>query len=402
MIAPLLRGVDLAAFCVALAERLRTAGVAVPAEGAATLTRALRLQPPRTRNRLYWAARLTLVDRHDGLAVFDAVFSEVFDHGVLPMDPHARRTGPEDAPHTAPEAPHSGEPHRRPGGGGAEVPWVTRTVAVADRTPPRTRPGEALPSALAGAADQRFSDLDPTELAALGARLEQATVRWLTRPTRRRVRHHAGRVDLRASISASRRTGFEPVRLLRTRPGRRRRRLVVFCDVSRSMRGYADIYLHLMRAAVRGGDAEIFVFSTTATRLTTLLAQHSVDRAIETVNARVDERFGGTCIAGSLADVLGSHRGHLLRGAIVVLASDGWDSDDPAELAQVMGRVRRRAHRVVWLNPRAGLPGFTPTTASMAAALPYCDALLPADTLRALREAIDVITGPERLSDGAS
>src|SRR5699024_1266671 len=118
-------------------------------------------------------------------------------------------------------------------------------------------------------------------------------------------------LDLRASIAASRRTGFEPVRLLRTRPARRRRRLVVFCDVSRSMRGYADIYLHLMRAAVRGGDAEIFVFSTTATRLTGMLAEHSVERAIDAVNTRVDERFGGTRIARSLAEVLGSHRGHL-------------------------------------------------------------------------------------------
>lgn len=401
MTAPLLRGVDLAAFCVALAERLRAAGVAVPAEGAASLTRALRLQPPRTRTRLYWAARLTLVDRYDGLAGFDAVFSEIFDHGVLPMDPHARRTGPEDAGDSAPEAPNSAASRRRPASG-VDVPWVTRTLTVAEGAPPQPRPGEALPSAVAVPADQRFSELDPADLAALGARLEQATVRWLTRPTRRRVRRHTGRLDLRASIAASRRTGFEPVRLLRTRPARRRRRLVVFCDVSRSMRGYADIYLHLMRAAVRGGDAEIFVFSTTATRLTGMLAEHSVERAIDAVNTRVDERFGGTRIARSLAEVLGSHRGHLLRGAIVVVASDGWDSDDPAELAQVMGRVRRRAHRVVWLNPRAGLPGFTPATASMTAALPYCDALLPADTLTALGEAIGVITGPGRLSDGAS
>ncbi|PND50583.1 protein CoxE, partial [Rhodococcus sp. ENV425] len=66
----LLRGVDLAAFTVALTDRLRRAGVPVAATAAATLVRALRLYPPRTRSRLYWTARVALVDRQDALAAF--------------------------------------------------------------------------------------------------------------------------------------------------------------------------------------------------------------------------------------------------------------------------------------------------------------------------------------------
>jgi uncharacterized protein with von Willebrand factor type A (vWA) domain len=57
-----------------------------------------------------------------------------------------------------------------------------------------------------------------------------------------------------------------------------------------------------------------------------------------------------------------------------------------------MARLRRRAHTVIWLNPRAGVAGFRPEVAAMAAALPYCDELLPADTFRALRAAISAIT----------
>ena len=71
-----------------------------------------------------------------------------------------------------------------------------------------------------------------------------------------------------------------------------------------------------------------------------------------------------------------------MRGGVLVIASDGWDSDDPADLAAVMARARRRARRIVWLNPRAGARGYEPLVGSMAAALPYCDAFLPADTLR--------------------
>ncbi|UYP20416.1 VWA domain-containing protein [Rhodococcus sp. Z13] len=393
----LLPGIDRAAFAVALTDRLRSSGVAVAADAAAVFARALHLDPPRTRTGLYWAARLTLVDRQENLAAFDAVFDRVFEQEGLPMDPHARRTGPDDEK-TGSAAPPSGAAARPPrdGTGSGDLPWITRTVVATADGPggAADRPGEAVPSALTGIADRRFADLDPVDLAAVETWIDQAAVRWATRRTRRRVRRHRGRLDVRASIGASRSTGFEPVRLVRTQPDRELRRVVMLCDVSRSMRPYVEVYLHLVRALARTRAAEVFVFSTTVTRLTAVLRDRSAARAIATANDRVESRFGGTRIAASLAEVLASRRGHLLRGAIVVIASDGWDSDDPADLAHVMARIRRRAHRVVWLNPRAGQVGFVPSTGSMAAALPYCDALVAADTLDSLHRAVGVVTSP--------
>jgi uncharacterized protein with von Willebrand factor type A (vWA) domain len=58
-----------------------------------------------------------------------------------------------------------------------------------------------------------------------------------------------------------------------------------------------------------------------------------------------------------------------------------------------MARAARRTRRVVWLNPRAAVEGFQPLVGSMAAALPYCDAFLPADRLRSLPEVFDAIAG---------
>jgi uncharacterized protein with von Willebrand factor type A (vWA) domain len=72
---------------------------------------------------------------------------------------------------------------------------------------------------------------------------------------------------------------------------------------------------------------------------------------------------------------------------VVIVASDGWDSDPPERLAAAMARLRRRAYRIVWLNPRAGVPGFAPQVAGMAAALPFCDRLLPAATFADLADA---------------
>ena len=74
-----------------------------------------------------------------------------------------------------------------------------------------------------------------------------------------------------------------------------------------------------------------------------------------------------------------------------MIASDGWDSGPPEDMTEAMARLRRRAHRVLWLNPRAAAPGFQPLVGSMAAALPFCDEFLPADTIRELADVVKAI-----------
>ncbi|HVQ86131.1 MAG TPA: VWA domain-containing protein, partial [Mycobacterium sp.] len=184
-------------------------------------------------------------------------------------------------------------------------------------------------------------------------------------------------------------TGWESVILARTRPRRRPRRVVLACDVSRSMQPYAAIYLHLMRAAVlrrAGIGPEVFAFSTSLTRLTSVLSHRSAEVALEKANSKVTDRYGGTFIGRSIAALLAPPHGNALRGAVVIIASDGWDSDPPDVLDHALDRVRRRAELLVWLNPRAARTDFEPLAGSMAAALPYCDLFLPAHSLTGLHQ----------------
>ena len=158
------------------------------------------------------------------------------------------------------------------------------------------------------------------------------------------------------------------------------------------MQPYAAIYLHLMRATVLRQARmrpEVFAFSTSLTRLTAVLSHRSAEVALERANAQVTDRYGGTFIGRSLGALLAptySGHGNLLRGAVVIIASDGWDSDPPDVLSHAMARLRRRAEVLVWLNPRAAQREFQPLAGSMAAALPYCDLFLPAHSLAGLRE----------------
>jgi hypothetical protein len=84
----------------------------------------------------------------------------------------------------------------------------------------------------------------------------------------------------------------------------------------------------------------------------------------------------------------------------VVILSDGWERDDPALVAREMARLSRLAHRIVWVNPRASADDFSPRAGGMAAALPYCDALVSGHSLDALEEVIEAIGAETQERDG--
>jgi uncharacterized protein with von Willebrand factor type A (vWA) domain len=239
-----------------------------------------------------------------------------------------------------------------------------------------------------------FEALGPEELERirrLMAALELAAPR---RRSRRRRRARRGEhLDLRRTLRTSLRTGGDPMTLAsrsrRTRP----RRLVLLCDISGSMEPYAQAYLHLLTSAVASGaPAEAFVFATRLTRLTRALRGRNPEAAIQRAAAAAPDWSSGTRIGEALRNFNDRYgRRGMARGAVVVILSDGWERADPALVGREMERLARLAHRVIWVNPRAGAPGFSPGAGGMAAALPHCDALVRGHSLEAMYEVADAI-----------
>ncbi|MGV0714024.1 VWA domain-containing protein [Mycolicibacterium sp. XJ662] len=388
----LLRGVDIASFAVAMVDRLHSGGVAVSASGPTGFVEVLRHRWPATRTQLYWAARLTLVNRVEDIAPFDAVFDRVFADAVLGVDPPGLKRSLGTTVAT-----EAGVPGRADVVAEGGLPWSTRPASVTATDPHDGDLGvpDTLPSRIVACADEPFDSFDPDELRLLGRWLEQSAVRWPQRRTMRREPHRSGkRIDLRATMKQSRETGWETMRVARTRARAHPRRVVLLCDVSRSMQPYATIYLHLMRAAAlrhSGIRPEVFAFSTSLTRLTAALSHRSAEVALAKANAKVTDRYGGTRVGHCVGELLSAPHGNALRGAVVIIASDGWDSDPPEVLDRALARLRRRAQTLVWLNPRAAHPDFRPLAASMAAAMPYCDHFLPAHSLTGLKELFAVL-----------
>jgi len=224
--------------------------------------------------------------------------------------------------------------------------------------------------------------------------LEQAPWRVAERKTRRLRAARSGTIDLRRTARHAIRSSGELVRLFRRRPRMRRRPLVLVCDVSGSMERYSRLLMIFAHAIARREDLEAFVFSTRLTRITRLLRQRDLDRALVSVSKGVHDFSGGTRIGEALGD-FNRHwaRRVLGHGAVVIIVSDGWDRGDPEQLTAELIHLRRSAHRLIWLNPLLGSDGYQPLTRGMAAALPYCDDFLAAHNLEALDDLGRMLAG---------
>jgi len=217
--------------------------------------------------------------------------------------------------------------------------------------------------------------------------LAQAPWRMAERRTRRLTPARSGAIDLRRTSRQAVRSSGELVRLLHKQPRIRRRPLVLLCDVSGSMERYSRQLLIFAHAVARREEVETFVFSTRLTRITRQLRRRDVDRALEGVGHSVHDFSGGTRIGEALHEFNRKWARRVLgHGAVVILISDGWDRGDPTLLAHELARLRRQAHRLIWLNPLLGSEGYEPLTRGMAAALPHTDEFMAAHNLQALDE----------------
>jgi uncharacterized protein with von Willebrand factor type A (vWA) domain len=116
-----------------------------------------------------------------------------------------------------------------------------------------------------------------------------------------------------------------------------------------------------------------------------MLHARTFDEALARVAKRVDGWSGGTRIGGCIADFNRRFaKQRLGPRTVVVIISDGWDRGDIAQLGREMRVLKRRAYRIVWLNPLLGGTGYRPLAQGMAAALPSVDDFLPVHNLESL------------------
>ncbi|MCT4371310.1 VWA domain-containing protein, partial [Yangia mangrovi] len=206
------------------------------------------------------------------------------------------------------------------------------------------------------------------------------------RSRRRRQARRGSELDMRRILRASLARGGEPLDLHRRARPERPMRIVALCDVSGSMTVYARVFLAFIKGLVDADTtADAYLFHTRLMRITPALRDRDTLRAAGRLSLMAEGFGGGTDIGASLGTFVEAHAAKALsRRTVVLILSDGYCTGRPEALAAALARIRRRAGRIVWLNPLLGWQGYAPVAVAIAAALPHLDAHLPANTIEAL------------------
>jgi hypothetical protein len=358
----------------ALAAAHRAQGSRVGVGELLTAHRALTAIDPSSREDSRLALRAVLCSSRGDLERFDRAFAAVF--------------GEARAPARQPSLEELGTIER------AALP----SAAIPGGAPPPPDPADeesvAVPAAwsdveLLRLRHKDFAQYSDAEMVAARELIARLARRGPTRISRRTrpVRRRSHAPDVRRVIASSLRTGGEPLHRHWRAPSVRPRPVVLVCDVSGSMTAYARMLLQYLHASVAARRrVEAFAFGTRLTRITNELSGRDHDLALERAAAVVTDFSGGTRIGAALAELNRVHGRRIGRGAVVVVLSDGWDRGEPEVLDAEMARLRRSAHRLVWLNPLAAHPDFEPLARGMRVAVPHTDELLAGNSLASLEQ----------------
>ena len=377
---------DLITHVAHFSVELRKAGIAVALGDEIDAANSLAAIDITDREEVRLALRTSLKVEHRAWPMFDHIFDSTW-----------RPNGPSTQPTQArkprrPRAPRPWPGHSNP------LAEVARTIAEhgrvgpADPAAPDTgRPGYS-PRALLRR--KSFEHCTDDELAAMERLLTQVARKLATRRSRRLVPMPHGRtVDLRRSFRRALAQDGELIDLARRDRPVELPKLVVLCDTSGSMDPYSRLLLTFVLALGRvARRTETFAFNTSLTRLTPWIAAGNVAATLSRFAREVNDWSGGTRIGECLAEFVKSHLRTTVSGdTSVLIFSDGLDRGDTGQLDKALLAIRRRARRVIWLNPLMGDSRYRPEARGMKTALPHVDHLVPAHNLEALENLVPLL-----------
>lgn len=371
------------------ARLLRRAGLPVGPADMLAAQAALTLVELGSRAQVQAALRGTMVHRREHQDLFDQAFKLYWrakeNNEVL--EALDKLAGPKPPPEKAPPG------SRR---------LAEAMPAKQEKPTPPEEAREEIDAVLTVSDNERLQAMD---FEAMGAEEIAAAKREIARlhlplDARRTRRHRPDptgpRIDLRATLRASLRSGGEILTLSRTRRVTRPPPLVVLCDISGSMGRYAQILLHFLHAVANDRDrVHTFLFGTRLSNITRQLRHRDPEVAFQLVSQIVPDWSGGTRIGEALAAFNRQWARRVLgQGAMVLLVTDGLDRDGAAGLGENMERLHKSCARLVWLNPLLRWDGFEPKSQGIRAMLPHVDEFRTVHNLASLRGLVAALSRP--------
>ena len=327
------------------------------------------------RAQFYYTLRSNLVSSHEDMEVFDQVFSLFWR---LPEEEEeAQGAGKKESDEEGDECCDSMPP---------------KQVFVEDNSENGSKEEGEETSTVAYSAEEilltkDFSSFTSDEVTLIRDIISQIASHLSIRMSRRKKADAKARqVDLRRTFRKNLKYGGEIIELARRKKRIKKTKVVLLCDVSGSMDCYSKFLVQFIFGLQHElTNVETFVFSTSITRVSHLLERRSLESALAEVSRIVHHWSGGTNIGASFNTFNeGLGKGLFSGKTIVLIVSDGWDRGDTKLLEAEMKKLRKRAHRIIWLNPLLGSSSYQPLCEGIKTALPYVDLFLPLNNVESL------------------
>ncbi len=232
-----------------------------------------------------------------------------------------------------------------------------------------------------------FNDLSESEARELRRLVARLAARLRSRAALRQKKGDGKTLDPKTTLRANLQTGGVPFDL-RFKKRHLKPKFALICDVSTSMRPVAEFMLRLMyEMQDQVAKARSFAFNDHLEEVSDEFIGHRPDEAIPLVLHRIPPGYYATDLGRGLADFCGDYLDAVDRRTTVIFLGDGRNNFNDPRL-DLFEHVKRRARRVVWLNPEPHYQ-WGAGDSDMLQYQPLCDTVHQVSNLSELADAVD-------------
>ncbi len=367
-----------------LCSLLREAGVPIGIDRSIDAVRAIDLTSLYSYDDFYWSLATVLINKKDHMKIFERVFQLFWSEVNANLD--FGKSGKKENDFLEKEEPTNDNSY-------PSLSTTPDSKQSQQRQAINTSNTPLLASTTASINQKDFNRMSPEEITI--ARKLVSSISLPIRPirTRRWEPNRLGKgIDLRSTIKKSLRTNGQPLHWYRISRKTIQPSIILLCDISGSMKNYSKILLHFLHSITHKQEqVSTFLFGTQLTNVTRELRQRDINTALDHVsNLRID--WGAGTRIGSAIKQFNFEwsRRVLTQNGVVILISDGLDSDAGKNLKKPMERLRKSCKKIIWLNPLLRYTKFRPISSGASIIRPYADLFLPVHNLDSLKHLSEV------------
>lgn len=235
--------------------------------------------------------------------------------------------------------------------------------------------------------DRPFNALSEEDMNVLRREVKRLAAVLRSRIALRQKRAKNGALDPKATLRANLKHFGVPIHI-KHRDRHLKPRLVVFCDISTSMRYCSELMLSLvyeLNDLIRKTHA--FAFIDHLEYISPDFIGQSAGQAVQAVLRRMPPGYYSTNLGHSLSNFSSEHMDTLDSKTTFIMVGDARNNyNDPR--IDIFKRLARRSHRTIWINPEPRVQ-WGSGDSDMWQYAPECDDILRAGTLKELTSAFD-------------